>query len=314
MRLLAPDRHWAEIAGYATLLGAAMYLRDDHPDHAITKEVCDALISAARGHDQLVAVVGHLLRDCIDQVIQTPKTGRRLYSELQNTEKTYIGTLVEIDLRSALGLKRGSDLDLEIGGRAVDVKFSGLGKSWMIPPEAIGQPCILITADENTSRFSMGVIVARIEYLTPGVNRDKKRSLSAAGRNNVCWICQDASYPTNFWLTVDPATAGRIADGRSGNERMVTLFREVQDRPISRKIVGDVARQLDFTRRVRADGARGTRNLLGREGIVVFSGTHERDLELIRVLGLPAINATEYLSHRLTQNERVAATAAGFAI
>ena len=48
-----------------------------------------------------VAVDGTVTVDgmkLVDDVIMTPKTGRRSYDELEKTEKTYIGTRVEIEI------------------------------------------------------------------------------------------------------------------------------------------------------------------------------------------------------------------------
>jgi hypothetical protein len=46
-----------------------------------------------------------VLMGVVESVIKSPKTGRRFYKHLQNSEKTYIGTCVEIDLG---GPRRGS--------------------------------------------------------------------------------------------------------------------------------------------------------------------------------------------------------------
>ena len=291
----------------------SMPLPADHPDWDTLSQIANSLTGAAGGAARFEQLVGEILRDCIDRVIQTPKTGRRLYEELQNTEKTYIGTCVEIDLRSELGFSRGKVQDLKIGGREVDIKFTGR-KAWMMPPEAVGHICILISANEERASYSVGLIVARADYLTLGANRDAKKTISREGRGNIHWMLVDAGYERNFWLTVSREAAERIASGRTGNERMVTLFREVQDRPIRRKVIADVAGQLDFTRRIRADGPSGTRNKLASEGIVVLTGTSARDRELMNRLGLPAVGATEYLAHRLSDEEVGIAKHLGFAV
>ncbi|NQW03578.1 MAG: hypothetical protein HQ485_06075 [Acidobacteria bacterium] len=288
-----------------------MSLPNEHPDRPLLLSISDALMDAGGGTTRLEQLVGEILRECVDKVIQAPKTGRRFYEELQNTEKTYIGTSVEIDLRSELGLSKGTTQDLEVAGHDVDVKFTGR-KNWMIPPEALGHVCVLISADEKNATFNMGLLVVRSEYLTAGANRDAKRSISAAGRTNILWLFKAAAYPKNFWLTVQPDVARLIAAGRSGNERMLTLFREIRDRPIARKVIADVAGQLDFTRRVRADGKGGTRNQLAAEGILVLSGSQLRDRELVEQLGFKAPTRTEYFSHRLLPDQRALARLFGF--
>jgi hypothetical protein len=281
-------------------------------DVVVVRPIADALIEAADGLSKLKNCLGDVLRSAIDGVIKTPKTGRRFYTDLQNSEKTYIGTCVEIDLRAALQIKRGMVLDLNVGGTEVDVKFSAT-TSWMIPPQAVGHPCVLVSADDKNAQMSFGVIVARQSYLS-GENRDSKCGIAAAGRRNIYWLFQDEPYAPNFWQTVSPRTAGLIADGTSGNLRMLTLFREVLDRPIPRKVVEDVARQKDFMRRLRADGGHGTRNTLAQEGTLVLSGVWRRDRQLIQRLGLQQIGRDEFLSHQLTPEEIPAARAAKYLV
>jgi len=287
-------------------------LAADHADYAVVRSIADEITDVAGGVEELKILVGEIIRDAIDGVIKSPKTGRRFYSELQNSEKTYIGTCVEVDLRAALGVRRGTLLDLNVAGREVDVKFSG-STAWMIPPEAFEHPCVLISASDLTARVSMGVFVAHLHYLS-APNRDQKRGVSAGGRMNVHWIFENVAYPPNFWQSVSHETAAQIADGTTGNARMAALFRAVLDTPIPRKIVEDVARQKDFMRRLRADGERGTRNVLAREGILVLCGVWTRDRALIKKLGLPAISSDQFLSHRLHEREMFEARRAGFPV
>ncbi|MGH9424056.1 MAG: NaeI family type II restriction endonuclease, partial [Thermoanaerobaculia bacterium] len=82
-----------------------------HPDHEILAPITAAILESAGGLQKLTSEVRELLRECFDGVIKTPKTARRLYDEIEKTEKTYIGTCVEIDLRHRLKLARGKVLD-----------------------------------------------------------------------------------------------------------------------------------------------------------------------------------------------------------
>ena len=294
------------------VLPRLMSLSNMHQDYHVLNAVATDLLASAAGYQKLKTVLGQVLRDVIDSIIKTAKTGRRFYSDLQNSEKTYVGTAVEIELRAALGLPRGTLLDLNVNGREVDVKFSG-SRSWMIPPEAVDHPCVLISANDVTARVSLGVIVARMEYLG-ALNRDQKRGILAAGRKSVMWLFEDEPYPSNFWQSVTPRTADLIADGKSGNERVSTLFREVTDRAVPRKVVEDVATQKDFMRRVRADSGRGTRNVLASQGILLLSGARSKDRQMISTLGLSPLKRDQFMSHRLTAVERVAARAAGYEV
>lgn len=272
-----------------------------HQDDEILLPISNAILKSVGGLPKLRLEVGALLRECIDGVIKTPKTGRRLYDELEKTEKTHIGTCVEIELRHRLKLARGKVLDCQIAGVEVDVKFS-VGKSWMIPPEAFGLPCIIISADDASARCRFGLFVARPEYLNAG-NRDQKCSISKLGQDNIRWLLKDEPYPPNFWQSVSRDVADKIASGRSGNERLVTLFLEVRDRPISRKVIEDVAAQNDPLRRVRADKSRGTRNRLAQDGIVLLCGNWSGVQEFIAKVGLPALGGSEFMSHHAVGDE-----------
>lgn len=279
-----------------------------HPDFAVSSAILAELDQRAGAPGRLAQEVPALLREVVDDVIQTPRTGRRSYDELEKTEKTYIGTRVEIMLRALLSLPRGR-LDAIVAGHDTDIKHT-MGNNWMIPREAIGHPCILVAADEVRARCHFGLIVARPEYLTASANRDAKKSISAAGFAHIRWVFADHPYPPNFWRGIPAASVERIVSGRTGNDRVMALFREVLDVPITRETVEGVARQKDFMRRIRSDGGRGTRDLLAAEGILLLSGKY--DAPLIRALGLPI---GDFVAHiPASEEERLAARAAGWRV
>jgi hypothetical protein len=265
-----------------------------HRDHNLLIALADEITNRAGGDEALAAKFSGIMRQCIDDVIMTPKTGRRSYDELEKTEKTYIGTRVEIELRAMLKLPKGK-LDTVILEQDVDIKNT-MGSNWMIPTEAIDNPCILVAADEVRATCYLGLFVARPEYLTRGQNKDSKKSVSALGFANILWLLLDHPYPPNFWRTVPPEVIERIFAGQSGNQRMANLFRELQREPITRDVVEAVARQQDFMRRIRSDNGRGTRDVLAREGILLLSGHY--DAPLIAALGLPTCSGSEFVSYR----------------
>jgi len=288
-------------------------IREGHPDYERLNTIYQEIMLRAGGLAELRAEIPELLRECIDAVIQTPKTGRRSYEELEKTEKTYIGTRVEIMLRAHLGLPKGK-LDTVIAGEDVDIKHT-MGSNWMIPTEAIDHACILVAADEIKAQCYLGLIVAKPEYLTVGQNKDSKKSVSAGGFLHILWLINGAPYPPNFWRTLSPKVAEEIFAGKSGNDRVVSLFRSVQKVSISRDVINAVARQKDFTRRIRADGVRGTRNRLAKEGIVLLCGTINAQKRLIERFGLHVRDRGDYISYRVTtDDEKAAARAAGFEV
>ncbi len=272
-----------------------------HPDHATLTTIADEITRRAGGSDTLAAKFSAMLRQCVDDVIMTPKTGRRSYDDLEKTEKTYIGTRVEIELRAMLRLPKGR-LDTVILGQDVDIKNT-MGSNWMIPTEAVDYPCILVAADEVRATCYLGLIVARPEYLTLSQNKDAKKSVSAQGFANILWLLLHHPYPHNFWRTVPPDAIDRIFSGASGNLRMAALFREVQRRPITRAVVEAVAQQQDFMRRIRSDNGRGTRDHLAREGILLLSGQY--DAPLIAALGLPKCAGSAFISCRPSSQAQI---------
>lgn len=286
-----------------------MPLDPAHLDFAVLNPIASEILKRAGGQAGLAEFVTQMFRDEIDCVIDTIRTRRRKFADLDKNEKSYIGTRVENALRNFLKLPRGK-LDLVLAGRDVDVKMTTTG-GWMLPPEVVGSPAVLLSANEVKARCGFGLVVVRPEYLRPGANQDKKRSLAAASHVNIWWLLRDYPYPPNFWRTVDPDAVARIFAGQSGNARMITLFKEVQGRAISRKVVEEVGAQKDFMRRVRADGPRGTRGKLLAEGLVLLSGTY--DVGLIQQLGLPDIGPSDFISYRLRdENDRQLAIGAGY--
>lgn len=263
-----------------------------HCDHARLSALASEITTRAGGTLELERKVPAMLRDCIDAVIMTAKTGRRAYEELEKTEKTYIGTRVEIELRALLRLKKGR-LDTLILDQDVDIKHT-MGSNWMIPTEAVHHPCLLVAADEPRAECYLGLIVARPEYLTTGKNKDSKATISAQGFAHILWLLKAQPYPANFWRNQPPEVVTRIFQGETGNARMATLFREAAGQIIPRDVVEAVAQQKDFMRRIRSDGGHGTRDILARDAIVVLEG--RKDAQLIRALGLPHCGGSEFIS------------------
>lgn len=275
----------------------------NHRDHNLLKAIADEISVRVGGHAALAEKFSAMLRQCIDDVIMTPKTGRRSYDELEKTEKTYIGTRVEIELRNMMNVPKGK-LDTVILGHDVDIKFTS-ASDWMIPGEAIDNPCILVAADEERALCYLGLVVARPEYLRGSTNQDKKGSLKASEFRNILWLLINQPYKPNFWRTVPTDVIDRIFAGKSGNARAKTLFRELQNRPIDREVIEAVGQQKDFMRRIRADKQskrKGTRDHLAEEGILLLSGDY--DAPLIEALRLPFCSGSEFVSYRpVTQAE-----------
>jgi hypothetical protein len=159
------------------MLGAP--LNKNHPDYETLAPLVDLFLRAAGGIKNFSQDIPQLLRRAIDEVIDTPRTNRFTLAETEKTEKTYLGTKIEILLRSHLNLPKGRILDLSIGGVETDIKNTMSG-NWTIPMEAFGHPCLLLRENETTATCSVGFIIARLAYLNAGRNRDAKASFSAS--------------------------------------------------------------------------------------------------------------------------------------
>lgn len=251
-----------------------------HADFVEVKAVADAILLAVGGEARLAKSLGDILRNAIDTVIDTPHTSRCDYEELEKTEKTYLGTRVEIHLRALTRFPKGK-LDLVIAGRDVDIKFT-IASNWMIPTEAIDNICILTAADEQRALCYMGLLKAHRAYLTGGANRDGKKSVSTFGFTNICWLVSEQPYVANFWRSVPTDKRRAIFLPRSGTGRIVKLFEEIRRTPINRSVIESVAQQKDYMKRLRANG--GARDELDKKKIRLLSGKFDADE--IKALGI----------------------------
>jgi hypothetical protein len=244
-----------------------------------------------------------VLRDTLDQLYDGQRTGRWKYDQLHKTEKTYMGTLVEINLHRQFGFDDGDATDYRIAGIEVDCKYSMAYGGWELPPEAIGHLCLLITASDEASSWSAGLIRIREEYLRDRRNRDSKRQLSAAARSRIRQLWpRHGHLAENIFLQMNPRNRERIFSAKArrgsqhGQAKTNELFRTVQRRIIRRAEVATVAQQDDFMKRVRGNG--GARTALQAEGILVL-GHQDDDSLIAAALGLPVPRKGEFVSARV---------------
>ncbi len=274
----------------------------DHPDYADLIELERDLLNAVGGHELFEEKLRSFFRSAIDEVIDTARTGRFFFKDLEKTEKTYLGTKFEILLRDWLQVPRGILLDLQIGEREVDVKSTtGGGSGWMIPPEALDQFCILLRVNESLAKCAVGLARARPDYMRTGQNRDAKTSFSAAGTANIWWLVSDFDYTPNFFSLIDPDLRNQIMKSGKGTRRLATLFENCLGMPVSRVQVAAIAAQDDFMKRVRRNG--GARDILAPKGIAILYSETDRDLMLSLIL---RFGHREFVSHR-PRNEMEAA-------
>lgn len=235
-----------------------------------------------------------VFRQSIDEVLDGQRTGRYDLRGLEKTEKTYLGTKVEIVCRAEFGLGRGDRMDYRVAGVDVDAKFT-LRSGWMVPKEAMGHICLVMAADDLRSTFRVGLVRIREEILTGGGNRDGKRGISSAGRTGIKWLVENGKLAGNLLLGLDPVTRDRIMAEPPGQNRVDQLFRSraVHGCVVDRNAAATVAKQLDPAKRVRD-----ARHRLAREGVVILG--HQNDSKRIaQALGLPVPQKGTWVPARL---------------
>lgn len=246
----------------------------------------------------MAARFGRVFRQAFDEVLDGPRTGRYDISELEKTEKTYLGTKVEILCRAEFGLQRGRSMDYLIAGHDVDAKFSVtrlLGQS--IPTEALNHICLLMHASDKDSQFSVGLLRITDELLNAGGNKDGKRTISTANLSKITWLVSKGALPENFLLHLPPMIRQRILSAASGQAKIDELFASVRRRVLSRDVVASLARQDDAPKRVRD-----ARIHLRRHGILILG--HQNDHPRFAVtFGLPIPEKGSWISVRVVPAE-----------
>lgn len=256
------------------------------------------------------ARVPEVLRDTIDQLLDGQRTGRYDWKELMKTEKTHMGTLVEINLQREFEFADGDKMDFCIAGEDVDCKFSQKLNGWEIPPEAVvgcggrGHICMVVWADDYRSRFKLGLVRADDRYMRVGTgNRDRKRRLTPEGFRRILWLLE-GELPPNLLLHLDDDarravfTAGPPGRG-GGQKRVDELFRQAQGACVRRSAILTAGQQDDAPKRAR--DSRLPRRL-GREGFLVL-GHLSADRAVAEGLGLPVPRKGQWVSARVAPAE-----------
>ena len=197
---------------------------------------------------------------------------------------------MEIELKKRLQLPKGEKLDAKITGRDVDIKFS-ISENWMIPTEAADKLCMLASANDRDSRYSLGMIRISEDALRPGANKDRKRSISAEGKKRIRWVVRNGQLQQNFLLHMDEETRSEVLDkNKSGQQRINSLLRRVKGKKIPRYVICVLGQQEDPMKRLRD-----AKKALAKEGIVVVCGKYLDDRAIAHAKGFD-IGPTETVS------------------
>lgn len=259
------------------------------------------------------------LRDSLDEALDGQRTGRWCYQHLRKTEKTYLGTAVEINLTREFEIDDGKDLDWRIAGTEVDCKFSRDLGGWEIPTEMYvcvahgdqsasqDHPALLTWMNDDTNEWAAGLLRISDQRLRwkrddggpakRAYNKDFKRKISDSAREEVYWLWGGVhrDLPPNLLRHLPETTRDKILKegSRSGQSRVNELFRYVQDRLINRSVVLTVGQQDDAPKR-----ARDARIHLRPAGIVVLG--HERPhREIAASLGVDIPQKGQWISTRV---------------
>lgn len=259
-------------------------------------DVLDEVVGWFRQQKDAERRFAETFRQSIDEVVDGARTGRfNIYDDsVDKTEKTYLGTKVEILIRAEFDLPRGDRMDYKVAGHEVDAKWT-INKSWPIPREATGHICLLMSADDRKSTFNVGLVRVREELLNNGKNQDGKRTLNALGRQQVRWLFRDAPLSPNQLLLLDEAARKEIFAPRSGQQRACALLRHMRGLLINRNTAQTVVSQLDGMKRYRD-----ARTPLRAEGIAVL-GHLKGDRRIASALELPVPTKGTLLSVRLVR-------------
>jgi Restriction endonuclease NaeI len=228
--------------------------------------------------------MAHVLRDTFDQVYDGQRTGRYRWDQLFGTEVTGCGPLVEINLQREFEFLDGVTLNYLIAGVEVDCKYSQTIGAWVIPPEAQGRVCLLLSgADTAIPTWSMGLVRAITDHLDQGTDRASNGTLNDSGRKSITWLFKNAPLPANVLLQLDAQSVQKIFAKKSGQKRINDLFRLALGRPVGQAAIATVAQQNDHMKRVRA--IKDARRTLQPEGIIILGqfGSHARVARELRV-------------------------------
>jgi hypothetical protein len=264
-----------------------------HPDFPVLSFLRDEVAARAGGLTALQTNFPNIVRDAVDFVLDPVRTARTRVAELDNVEKTFIGLKLEHFVRDLLDVPKGLR-DLVIGGMDVDIKNT-VGNNWSIPQETYrsSEPCLLMAVNDSKYTCSLGLIIAKLEYLHGGVgNRDTKRGVSKAGFENILWLVEDRPFPPSRFSGIDMDRFRELRKIQPANERVAQFWRENLGRVVHRDVMHTLLYdQYDYMKRLRKNG--GAPDTLMSEGIAILIGTYLKARNLAEALGYPRLKSDE---------------------
>ncbi len=119
-------------------------------------------------------------------------------------------------------------MDYLVAGEEVDCKWSVKLGGWMIPTRPIDKICLLVWADDYSSKYSIGLVRPPV---SSWAHRTRTGSVGSAWP---VWThdlaCEDGDLPENILLHLSAGGPGQRSSSEIGQQRVNELFRRVQRR------------------------------------------------------------------------------------
>ncbi len=191
-------------------------MESNHSDYIVLSTIRDAIYQKI-SPDKLEIYMQASIDDGKERICVLTRENN--FNDCDPTAKSVLGLLIEGDVREVLDIKKntkkgkrgtnGKDLNIEncippeqqerFASAAlilnvpnpfqVDVKHS-LRTGWLVPPESYKEngPLFLVGNSHVANELSVGLALAKPEYLSEKSNRDGKKQFTAAGKKNILWI------------------------------------------------------------------------------------------------------------------------------
>jgi len=165
-----------------------------NPDSLLIEQLEKAILKNAGGLERFKKEIPLLLRKAIDEVIDSARTNRSTLNETKINERIYLGTKIRVQLRNRLKLAKGRIINPCFGGTEIGIQ-STIGQTWSVPPELVGNTCLLVKSDEKRAICSVGTIMIQDEVLNAIGVSSGRRVISSAGMESIRWILKDEPLP-----------------------------------------------------------------------------------------------------------------------
>jgi hypothetical protein len=255
---------------------------------------------------------GWVLRDALDELLDGERTGRWAYDQLGKTEKTHLGSIIEIKLSREFEIPAGDTIDWKIGSDEVDCKFSRQFGGWEIPIEMyLPEPAaplgtragqanhaaLVVWMNDDREQWAAGLVRIKNSILRTSNNRDRKRKIRPERMDQVHWLWggRQDDLPRNLFLAMTTEQRRRVFAPGSGQRRVNEMFRILEGSLVPRAVVSTAGIQEDPMKRAR--DARLPRHL-GNSGFLILGHSGPGPV-IAGIFGLPVPTKGEFVPVRI---------------